>query len=59
MTTVQEFAETFPNESVLQQALAKLLSKIPGHSGVQILQGAHEVGKDIIFYNLERSGKGI
>jgi hypothetical protein len=50
MTTIQEFAETFPNESVLQQALAKLLGKIPGHSGVQILQGAHEVGKDIIFY---------
>lgn len=50
MTTVHEFAETFPNESVLQQALAKLLTKIPGHSGVQILQGAQEVGKDMIFY---------
>ena len=50
MTTVQEFAGIFPNETVLQQALAKLLSKIPGHSGVQILQGSQELGKDIIFY---------
>ena len=50
MTTVQEFADTFPSEAVLQQALAKLLSKIPGHTGVQILQGSHEIGKDIIFY---------
>jgi hypothetical protein len=50
MTTVQEFAETFPTEAVLHQALAKLLSKIPGHSGVQILQGSQELGKDIIFY---------
>ena len=50
MPTVEEFAETFPNELVLQQALAKPLSKIPSHSGVQILQGSHEVGKDIIFY---------
>ncbi|HXZ40834.1 MAG TPA: hypothetical protein VEG68_08835 [Terriglobales bacterium] len=50
MTTVQEFAETFPNEIALQQALAKLLSKIPGHTGVQILQGSQELGKDLIFY---------
>ncbi len=50
MKTVQEFAETFPTEAVLHQALAKLLSKIPGHSGVQILQGSQELGKDIIFY---------
>ncbi len=35
---------------MLQQALAKLLSKIPNHSGVQILQGSAELGKDIIFY---------
>jgi len=50
MPTVDEFAETFPNELVLQQALAKLLGKIPGHTGVQILQGSSELGKDIIFY---------
>jgi hypothetical protein len=50
MTTLLEFADTFPNEIVLQQALAKLLSKIPGHTGVQILQGNLELGKDIIFY---------
>ena len=57
MTTVQEFADTFPNETVLQQALAKLLTKIPGHSGVQILQGSQELGKDIIFYTPAAFGK--
>jgi hypothetical protein len=57
MTTVQEFADTFPSEIVLQQALAKLLSKIPGHTGVQILQGPHEIGKDIIFYTPGAFGK--
>ena len=50
MPTVEEFAETFPSEHVLQQALAKLLSKITNHTGVQILQGSSELGKDIIFY---------
>jgi hypothetical protein len=50
MPTVEEFAETFPSEHVLQQTLAKLLSKIPNHAGVQILQGSSELGKDIIFY---------
>jgi hypothetical protein len=50
MTTVEEFAQSFPSEQVLQQALAKLLSKIPNHTGVQILQGNAEIGKDIIFY---------
>jgi hypothetical protein len=57
MTTVQEFAETFPNETALHQALAKLLTKIPGHSGVQILQGAQELGKDIIFYTPAAFGR--
>jgi hypothetical protein len=50
MPTLEEFAQIFPNEYVLQQALARLLSKIPGHTGVQILQGTRELGKDIIFY---------
>jgi hypothetical protein len=57
MPTVQEFAETFPSEQVLQQALAKLLSRIPDHSGVQILQGTKELGKDIIFYTPSAFGQ--
>jgi len=57
MTTIHEFAETFPNEAVLQQALVKLLSRIPGHSQVQILQGSQELGKDIIFYSLGAFGR--
>jgi hypothetical protein len=57
MRTVEEFAQTFPNERVLQQALAKLFSKVPNHTGVQILQGSSELGKDIIFYTPAAFGK--
>lgn len=57
MPTIEEFAATFPNESVLQQALAKLFSKIPNHTGVQILQGSSEIGKDIIFYTTAAFGQ--
>lgn len=39
----------FQNEVVLQQALAFLLTRIPGITEVQILQGAQEYGKDIVF----------
>ena len=41
---------TFDSEYLLQQAIAGLLSKMPNVSGVQILQGPQEIGKDIIFY---------
>lgn len=39
----------FENEALLQQAIAALLTRIPGISEVQILQGAQEYGKDIVF----------
>jgi hypothetical protein len=38
----------FSNEELLQAALAKLLERM-GMSNVQILQGVHEFGKDIVF----------
>lgn len=57
MATIEEFAATFPTERVLQQALAKLLSKIPDHTGVQILQGNDELGKDINFYTPAAFGR--
>jgi hypothetical protein len=41
----------FESEILLQQAIAGLLSRMPGITGVQILQGAQEYGKDIIFYS--------
>jgi hypothetical protein len=44
-------------ERTLQQALAKLFSKVPNHTGVQILQGSSELGKDIIFYTPAAFGK--
>ncbi len=40
----------FPSEKLLQQAIAGLLVRMPDTSGVQILQGAQELGKDLIFY---------
>jgi hypothetical protein len=40
----------FSTESLFQQAIAGLLSRMPNVTGVQILQGAQEYGKDIIFY---------
>jgi NACHT domain len=41
---------TFPSEALLQQAIARLLIRMPDITGVQILQGTQEIGKDIIFY---------
>ena len=40
----------FPSEEILRQAVAALLTRIPGVSGVQITHGSQEYGKDIVFY---------
>ncbi len=40
----------FPSEAMLQRALAGLLSRMPGVTGVQILQGSLELGKDLVFF---------
>lgn len=42
---------SFPSEELLQQAIAGLLIRMPDKTGVQILQGTQELGKDIIFYS--------
>src|SRR2546430_9241328 len=39
----------FASEVLLQQAIAALLARLPNVSDVQILQGASEIGKDIVF----------
>jgi hypothetical protein len=39
----------FSSEELLQQAIAGLLVRLPGVTGVQILQGSQEYGKDIVF----------
>lgn len=44
------FEFSFSSEILLQQAIAGLLMKMPDITGVQILQGTQEYGKDIIFY---------
>ena len=41
---------SFSSEALLQQALARLFNRMPGITGVQILQGAQELGKDLVFY---------
>jgi hypothetical protein len=45
-----KFSRSFSSESLLQQALAGLLTRMPDITGVQILQGAQEFGKDLIFF---------
>lgn len=47
---LRKFAISFDSEVLLQQAMAGLLTRIPNVTGVQILQGPQEYGKDIIFY---------
>jgi hypothetical protein len=44
------FQHLFSSEALLQQAIAGLLMRMPDLSGVQILQGTQELGKDIVFY---------
>lgn len=46
---LDQFTRLFSQEHDLQMALADLFSKIPGTLRVQVLQGALEHGKDIVF----------
>ncbi len=43
-------SKPFSSEALLQQAVAGLLARIPDITGVQILQGSQEMGKDLVFY---------
>lgn len=47
---IERFAKSFPVESVLHEKLETLFSKIPIVTGVRVLQGQQEYGKDLIFY---------
>lgn len=49
----------FRSELLLQQAIAGLFSRIRDITGVQILQGAQEYGKDIIFYTSGPLGESL
>jgi hypothetical protein len=49
----------FTTESVLQQAIAGLLARLPNVEGVQITQGARELGKDIIFVSKGPLGESL
>lgn len=48
--SIDKFAKSFKNERLLQHAIAELLSRMENVTGVQILQGTQEYGKDIIFF---------
>jgi hypothetical protein len=48
-TDLDNFVRLFPHEHDLQLALVDLVSKIPGTTRVQLLQGKLEHGKDIVF----------
>jgi hypothetical protein len=50
LLTPDQLSDYFTSESLLQQAIVGLLSKLEGISRVQILQGPQELGKDIVFY---------
>ena len=43
------FARKFSSEAALQQVIAGLLTRMPDISGVQVLQGPQEYGKDLVF----------
>lgn len=48
---VDQFASMFRSERELQATLVQLLAKLDGVSGVRLLQGPTERGKDIVFYH--------
>src|SRR5262249_27222235 len=47
---VEALQHSFKSELQLQRIIAKLLSRMPHTSNVQILQGPQEKGKDLIFF---------
>jgi hypothetical protein len=49
---LQERELIFPSEELLQQAVAQLFARMDWLSGIQILQGAREHGKDLVFRSL-------
>jgi hypothetical protein len=46
---LRTFTGSFRSEVLLQQAIAGLLARMPNVTGVQILQGSQEYGKDVVF----------
>src|ERR1017187_250276 len=48
---LDQFSTLFASERELQHTLLQLLSKLDGVTGVRLLQGPTERGKDIVFYH--------
>ena len=51
MPSLRRFAEAFASEEDLRAAFVTLLTKMPGISEPHQTHGAHEHGKDIVFYS--------
>lgn len=49
----------FSSEALLQQAVAGLLSRMPNIQSVQILHGAQEHGKDVVFQTIGPFGEAL
>jgi len=49
LQSTARFHELLSNERLLQQAIAGLLARMPNIESVQILHGASEFGKDVVF----------
>jgi hypothetical protein len=47
---IEQFAGMFKDENELRKAIASMLRKIEGVTGVEITHGTREHGKDIVFY---------
>ncbi len=54
---LQRFANSFATESVLHTRLETLFSRIPNVSGVKVLQGTQEYGKDLVVYERGTCGE--
>jgi hypothetical protein len=48
---LNQFAAAFPSEAVLREKVATLFRLMPRNQDVQIMHGAQEYGKDIVFYS--------
>lgn len=51
VSDLERFESLFENENNLRKAIASLLRRTPGITGVQLTHGPQEIGKDIVFYS--------
>src|SRR5581483_11941481 len=57
--SLQYFNRAFRSEALLRDAVASLLSRLPGISGVEIVHGTVEHGRDIVFFQAGGLGERL